>query len=259
MKGLLGVLAVLGAAVGTIAVAGAVAPGCGGGACTGAGCGQTVDTFVHWTLIAQQFPGFNETPLGVGAKFVRLDLSGASELSVTGNAQDSQAKLSNLPEGHYLVVGTLLDGQMNPLTKGMAHVEFDTTGALQHVTIDFPFEDFIQSYTGTYYFSATWAGATTCTAAKIMKQRLTLTRNGVVVAGMTTPGEPLDGTKFNCQDTAPDQGASNLPWGPAKLTISGEDGSGGVFYWGTFDTFVGADISNPSFAFTVPSSDAGMD
>jgi hypothetical protein len=224
---------------------------------------MTVDTFIHWTLIATQYPGFNETPLGVGARYVKLDLSGASQQSFTFDAQNSQAKLSSLPVGHYLVVGTLLDASNTPITKGMAHVEFDANGTTNNLVIDFPYEDFINPYTGTYYWSVNWGGSTTCAAALptglLTKQRVTLTRGGVVIPATTTGGEMLDGTLFGCQDTAPDQAASGLPWGPAKITISGEDDSGHVYYYGSFDTFVGADISNPSFAYTVNSSDAGMD
>ena len=53
--------------------------------------------------------------------------------------------------------------------------------------------------------------------------------------------------------------AKSVPFGPATLTVVGMDGSGAVQFEHTFDTFVGAGISNPTITFDVPPPDAGID
>ena len=51
-----------------------------------------------------------------------------------------------------------------------------------------------------------------------------------------------------------------VPFGRAQLTVSGRDSGGTEWFRGTFETFVGAGVSNPVLTFDVPSTiDAGVD
>ncbi len=96
-----------------------------------------------------------------------------------------------------------------------------------------------------------------------------MVRGGAPLAGMTLDGTPLDGSMVGpCRDGGggTSQAVLGLDWGPAQLTVTGEDDSGTVLYSKTFDTFVGAGLSNPTAELDVPSlapdagvADAGVD
>ena len=51
-----------------------------------------------------------------------------------------------------------------------------------------------------------------------------------------------------------------VPFGQAQIAVSGRDTGGTEWFRGTFDTFVGAGVSNPILTFDVPSVvDAAVD
>ena len=56
------------------------------------------------------------------------------------------------------------------------------------------------------------------------------------------------------------QSALEVPWGPYVFTVVGLDGGGETQFEETFDTFVGAGVSNPEMDFVVDSltPDAGV-
>lgn len=227
---------------------------------------STVDTFIKFVpLIAEQFPGFFESCTGLGIENVDVALTGPTTKNERVPCSFGQLKLASLPAGNYTVTLRALDRSGNSLSRGMAKKDFTVSGATQTVQVDWPYEDFTGSYKGTFFFRIFWGDVDTCLGASppVMKQRLRLERDGVAVAGMTQNGTPLDGTAAGaCRDAreALDQAAIGLAWGPARLTVTGEDDSGKALYRGSFDTFVGADISNPTMDFRVPSlaPDAGV-
>ena len=49
-----------------------------------------------------------------------------------------------------------------------------------------------------------------------------------------------------------------LPFGPATLTISGEDATNAVVFEQTYDTFIGAAKNNPTITFDVEAVPAPM-
>jgi len=238
--------------------------GCGGAVCT-SNCGVTIDTFVHWTLVATEFLPFDgETCDGIGATAVAISLTGPTTMTQRVDCSAYQFKFSSLPMGEYAVRAMAFDAA-GALTRGMASTTFTVADASQSVYVDFPFADFVKTYQGTYFFKTAWDGAVKCGDAtpKVINERLLMERGGVALAGTTTDGVPIDGTKAGpCRDGggAASQAVRDLDWGPAQITISGEDGAGNTLYRKRFDTFVGAGESNPSADFDVPSilPDAGV-
>jgi cysteine-rich repeat protein len=227
---------------------------------------RTVDTFLHFSpFIARQFPDFKGNACsGLGIDTVELVVTGPRMVTERVACNLSQTKLASLPDGAYTATGRALDRQGNALTRGLARVDFTVAGQNQDVVLDWVYEDFIGTYTGTFYFHILWAGARTCAGAAppVARQRLRLERGGVPVAGMVQTGEPLDGSATGpCRDggEALAQVASGLTWGPARFIVTGEDEGGTPLYRGAFDTFVGAGILNRPITYDAPSlaPDAG--
>jgi cysteine-rich repeat protein len=226
----------------------------------------TIDTAIKFVpLIATQFPGFFESCNGLEIDMVEVALVGPRPMTERVSCSFGQLLVRSLPPGSYTVTLRAFDRQGAALSRGLATKQFTVAGASQEVQVDWPYEDFVRSYTGTYYFRVFWADADTCAGAvpPVTRQKVRLERGGVAVPGMTAAGLPLDGdTAGACHDASEllTQSANGLPWGPAKLIVTGEDASGTARFRGSFDTFVGAAVSNPPLDFHVPSlaPDAGV-
>jgi cysteine-rich repeat protein len=280
VKRALALCAVLG-----VAVAGCGSAVCGDGKVEGAeqcddgnavggdGCSPscrveaTVDTFVHWQFVVGEFDSFDgETCLGVGAAKVTLMITGPKTLTQTTDCSLAQIKLSSLPLGVYTVNAVALDASGAALTKGLASETFTAGGQTQDVFVSFPFADFTRAYTGTFYFSVHFGGAASCAGAvvPVARERVAMVRGGTPLTGATVGGIPIDGSLAGAcpSETASAQAVNDLPWGPATITITGEDTEGTALYQGTFETFVGAGASNGTAAFDLtlvaPLPDAPM-
>ena len=263
-----------------VAAAGMIA-GCGGSVCgngkveegeqcddgntaSGDGCSATcraeatVDTFIHWEFVVGQFDGFDgATCLGLGVARVTVTLTGPKAVTQTTDCSLSQIKLSSLPAGDYTARAVALDASGAALTGDLASQAFTVAGQTQDVYVNFPFEDFLRSYTGSYYFTVRYGGAASCAAAEVpvARERIELTRGGTALVGTTLDGTPIDGSRAGACHAAGEDAAqtvNDLPWGPAAITISGEDVDGTVLYRGSFDTFVGAGGANATVVFDLP-------
>jgi cysteine-rich repeat protein len=229
---------------------------------------EIVQTFIHWSFVASQYPPFTgETCDGLGAKQVTLALTGPKAITQSIDCSFGQYPFKQLPVGSYNVNAVLYDAAGGALTRGLATTSFVASGQKQDVFIDFPFEDFTGGYHGIYYFTTSWAGAARCNDAvpHVVKQRVRLERNGTSFPGvMTQDGLPIDGSAAGpCRDggSGAAQAVLDLPWGPAQITVTGEDGNGTALFRKTFDTFVGAGVANPTAVLDVPSlfpPDAGV-
>jgi cysteine-rich repeat protein len=226
----------------------------------------TRDTFVRFQpLIATQFPGFNESCGGLDIEDVEVTVAGPVTRTQRVDCALGQVVVPRLPAGSYTATAVAYDAAGAPLSRGLAQTTFTVgdTFPLQ-VQLDWPWEDFIRAYTGTFFFQALWAGSGTCAGAAppVARQRVRLEREGRPLVGMTDAGDPINGAPGACRDgnAALAQFVLGLPWGPAQITLTGEDESGTPAFQATFDTFVGADISNPVMRFDVPSilPDAGV-
>jgi hypothetical protein len=282
----------LGAAAAGALAAGALAlaAGCGGG--SGARCGNgvvemgeqcddgmitptcsvncarvTTDLRLRWTLIAAEFPDFNESCPGVGAETAEFTFHGPGGATrvETAPCNFSETQLLDWANGDWVVTGRLLDDQGVQITNDLAMASFTIAGVDTTATIDFPFADFSQSFTGTYYFRTKWGGATTCGGAlpPVVTHRLLLSRAGSPLVGMTDAGDAIDGTGTGqCRNFSggSTQSILALPWGPADFTITGYDVTGTAQFEETFPTFIGAGIQNPEYEHDVNSltPDAGV-
>jgi cysteine-rich repeat protein len=277
----------LGAAGGLVALAAALWPAttaCGGGAACGDGevsggeacddgndrdddgcsnaCERQFAAQVKWTLVAQEVPGFSESCLGVGASKVRLDLAGPVAAQQESECGLAEMTFRALVPGTYTVTGTLLDGMGMPVTKGTAVAGFTIAGSDQSITLNFPMSDFNRSYHGTYLVRLSWGGADTCGGAvpPVTETSIRLERD--IMPIMSMGGMVIDGaTPVPCLDANGQSSYSfpGLPWGKAKLVVTGWDALGQAQFQESFDTFVGAGPANPTFELDVQSlaPDAG--
>jgi cysteine-rich repeat protein len=267
--------------------------GCGGGACGNGkvdpgeqcddgnhndldGCSNAClsqhTATVKWSLLANEAPMFNQNCTGVQASKIQLVLNGPDAMTqpqtIKNGCTDFQYPFGGLKPGSYTITATLFDATGAALTKGMTSANFTITNADVEVDLDFQLGDFSMSYMGNYFFRTKWGGADTCTGAMppVTQQIVKLEEGGSLVAmAKTDNGEPADGvTPGPCRaanmsvEEFP-QKINMIPWGPAKITVTGLDSGGTPQFMKSFDTFVGAGISNPEIILDVQSlaPDAG--
>src|SRR5687768_15024798 len=160
---------------------------------------------IRWWLMTEELEEyeFNETCAPVDADKVQLDFVGPKTSSEQYSCQDGQTLLLGLPVGEYSVTGTLLSEDdethdMTPVTGGAASTTFVFDETDVTVDVVFPYQDFLGSYVGSYYFKTRWGGADTCAAAvpPVDQVVVRLERDGAPVGGVTAEGMPLDGSAF---------------------------------------------------------------
>lgn len=221
-------------------------------------------TRISWLFNGDAAPMFtNDSCTDLGVIRVRVTVTGPTTATTDESCALKQVTFQDLPAGMYTIKVEPLD--INDMLLIDAPVETTTNlgpGAMVEVVI--PPDAWIRSYKGTFFFRVQWGGADCDSAAPpVVQQRLTMTQNGAMVAQSTEDGVPLDGSSAGaCQPFANEfpQSALQVPFGAATLTIEGLDGSGTPQFSETFDTFVGAGISNPELHFDVNSltPDAGV-
>ena len=227
-------------------------------------CGLQGHTIVKWTFDAYpdwMFP--MDSCVDFSALKVRVDAQ-AADTSVVTKIDDcgvAQVTFDGLPEGEpYTMFVEPEDGAGNPLVTYPTTVMVDA-GAYQAdttVTANVPWTSWIGSFTGTFLFRLSWAGQG-CSAAGVVTQNVTLSVNGTPVSAVADNGQKLDGTDPKpCYDIMQNfpQSATGVPFGPATVKVDGYDGSATpvLIYSKTFDTFVGAGITNPTITFDVPAA-----
>jgi cysteine-rich repeat protein len=223
---------------------------------------QTLDAQIIWTLIGKQVAGFQDNCQSVGADKIRLEISGPLPVTQEVDCAFQQYPFPALRAGSYTVNATLLDAAGQALTKGLTSAEFTIATTDVQVELDFPFEDFNNSYVGNWFYRFKWAGSTTCQTSTppVKKVRIRLERDGQPL--MTTMGKPVDGNMpLDCVSyTEIPAAIKDLPWGPATLKVTGLDDGDKERFAGEFPTFVGAGVSNPPLDYDMASlvPDAGM-
>ncbi|MBZ0238421.1 MAG: hypothetical protein K8M05_39275 [Deltaproteobacteria bacterium] len=229
---------------------------------------------VKWAFNSEAAPGFtNDGCLDVGAITVQIDLDGPLPSQQQVSCAMRQVTYSELPAGSYTVSVTPLDSGgaslvTAPVTTTMdANVTYNTTA---EVTVVVPPDAWARPMTGTFFFLLRWMGMECSTAAPaVAMQRVALRVNGSPVTQQANVGSTvypvytLDGSaQVTCvmASLAQAEAARMVPFGRAELEVSGRDTGGTEWFRGTFDTFVGAGVSNPIMTFDVPSViDAGID
>jgi len=97
----------------------------------------------------------------------------------------------------------------------------------------------------------------------VTTQVLTIMSNGFAIHSHTDNGQGTDGSDpkpCRALDEEYPQSVTDVPFGPATLSVVGRDENDAVVFHHQFDTFVGAGISNPTITYDLPAhSDAGVD
>jgi len=219
---------------------------------------------IQWGFNEGEADGFTgDSCVDLGIAQVQVDLSGPATATQTGSCSLRQVVFADLPAGTYLI--TVDPQDINGNSKVTAPVEETvalSNGSMTKVVI--PFDAWAGSYTGTFFFRLQWGGQDCSTAAPpVAKHVLTLEVGGSAVTQRTDADDPLDGSGSGaCRPFADEfpQSALAVPWGPATFTVEGLDSGDTPQFRQTFDTFVGAGISNPELHFDVASlaPDAGV-
>jgi len=227
-------------------------------------CGLQGHTVVKWTFDAYpewMFPMDSCVDFSAGKVRVdavdslgnvttKIDDCGVAQVTFDGLLENEPYTMFVDPEdfgGNSLVTGP------TSVTVNAGAYQADTS-----VTANVPWTSWVGTFTGTYLFRLSW-GTLGCTAAGVVTQVVTLTVNGTVVTATADNGQKLDGTDPEpCYDILQNfpQSATGVPFGPATLKVDGYDGSAtpALIYSKTFDTFVGAGITNPTITYDVPAA-----
>jgi hypothetical protein len=244
---------------------------CGGDTppCANNNCTLPSNTIVKFTFDAYpewQFPMDSCSDFGAAKVQVDVTNGAGSDSTTVVDCGEAQATFSGLDPGDYTVSVTPLDAGGGSLVTAPATGSATSMGpgTSSTATVNVTWDQWTGSHTGTFLFRLSWAGQSCAMATPpVVSQLLTLKVQGATVAATTEQGmTKLDGTGsaacYPLEASFPDD-AKNVPFGPAQLTVVGMDGSGAVQFEHTFDTFVGAGISNPTITYDVPPPDAGID
>ena len=246
---------------------------CGGGTtqqCANNNCTLPSQDVVKFTFDAYpqwQFPMDSCSDLGVSK--VQVDATDGAGVVTTlvVDCGEAQATFEGLEAGPYTVAVTPLDGGGASLVKAPVTTMLTSQGpgTTSSSSVNVPWDSWTQTYTGTFLFRLSWGGMSCAAAAPaVATQELTLMVNGQTFTGMTDTMHHMNGMDPEmCKpltDNFPES-ALTVPFGPATLTVLGKDNGGNVHFQHTFDTFVGAGISNPTITYDVPAPtmDAGVD
>jgi hypothetical protein len=229
--------------------------------CPSGDCTLAPRTTVKWTLNAMPERGFpmdSCTDFGVARISVDLVDSAGVVTNATDNCGNGQVVFSDLVPGDYAVVMTPYDSAGNPLIANpvTSMVTAGDVGENHEITVNVPWDAWLGAAdaTGTFLFRISWSGMS-CESTLVKNQTVKLTVGGVVQTITTDDGQMLNGSdKKPCKrltDNFP-QSALGAEFGPAQLEIKGFDATDNMMYMKTFETFVGAGITNPTLTFDVP-------
>lgn len=221
-------------------------------------------TTISWVFNKDAAPMFtNDSCTDVRAINVEVTVTGPATATLSESCALRQVVFQDLPTGMYTIAVKPLDFDGELLID--APVELTTNlGPGTMIEIDVPPERWLRSYLGTFFFRTQWGGQD-CAAATppVVQHRLTMIQNGTPLTVTTENGDPFDGSAPGpCQPFSAEfpQSALMVPFGVATFTVEGLDSGGTPQFRETFDTFVGAGISNPEIHFDVNSltPDAGV-
>ncbi len=230
-------------------------------------------TVVKWEFNGMAAPGFtNDGCIDVSAVNVQVELGGPLPSTQQVGCAMRQVVFTDLPGGMYTAAVTPLDSAGQSLVTAPVTVAFPanaTYNTSTEYTVVVPPEAWARPMTGTFFFVLRWAGMGCAAAAPpVATQRVTLTVNGSPVTQQANVGSAvypvysLDGSSVTCVNATVSQAeaARTVPFGRASIAVSGRDSGGTEWFRATFETFVGAGVSNPILTFDVPSIvDAAVD
>lgn len=230
--------------------------------CANGACDAQSRTLVKWTFNKYSERGFPmDSCTDVGATKVAVDIvdGAGTTISLQDDCGTAQTTFFGLESGDYTVFVMPLDGTGAGLLAApiQGTVTAGVPGETREVTINVPANAWLGPYTGTFLFRVSWGGLScdAVTPDAIKDQEVALTVNGVLQTVMTDDGQMLNGMdKKPCKKLTDEfpQSALNVPFGLATLEVKGYDMTNNMRFTKTFETFVGAGISNPTLTFDVP-------
>ena len=239
--------------------------------CPDGNCDLPGNTVIKWTFDSYPDRGFQmDSCTDLHVSKVQVDLTDAAGMvtSQTENCDNAQSTFLGLPAGEYTIAITPTDSAGTamvsaPITNTVTAAASNTIAT---ATVLVPWTAWTGSYTGTFLFRLSWGGASCASANPPVKTQILklMGPDGHPVHAMSSTGHMLDGTDpepcYSLSEQFP-QSALDLPFGPATLIVEGKDDQGEMKFTRSFDTFVGAGISNPTLTFDSPGPmpDAGID
>jgi len=220
---------------------------------------------IKWAFNKGAAEGFStDSCTDMGAFNVEVSIAGPVNDMKTESCPLRQVVFEDLPNGTYVVTLNPIDFQDESIVKAPLERTIMVSDAPQEIEMIVHPDDWAHDYTGLFFFRLRWGGYD-CSAAlpPVAKHRLTLEVGGTPVTKLTDNGDPLDGSATGaCRSVTEEfpQSAADVPFGPATFTITGYDSGDQPRFEQTFDTFVGAGLSNPELVFDVGSlyPDAGV-
>jgi hypothetical protein len=243
----------------------------------GSGCGSdckfaniaVASIQVSYSKLLNEVAGFNGVAcndLGIGGAHVVVTGPQPTDEVWTGCTQSKQ--YSNVMPGTYSATITLLDANMQPLTKAVTTAMTDVQkGPVTNLNINFKFTDFVVSYMGQLDFDPQWGAMDKrCNdiGPSIMESVTLKDSTGALV---TTPSMTDDGLKlsglfgacFTASSTTP-QRVKPLTWGHYTLILQAKV-TGMVAYCQSFDLFVPPGTTPQTYELVVnpfdPNADGG--
>lgn len=244
----------------------AVLAACGGGdppICPTGDCSIDGRTIVRWNM--NSYPELlftGDTCQDLGIETMHVEIQGVDDPTFLDakdvDCNQKQVAFLGLPLGNYSVSLLPLDGGGNSLAKNAINADAiaGATDDESMITVNFPYDNWVNTYTGTLLFRLSWGGGLSCATATpaVTTQTLTLVAGGQVMTLSTDAGQKLDGSDpkpCRALDEQFAQFAEGLPFGPATFTVSGEDATNAVVFEKVFDTFIGAAKNNPTITYDV--------
>lgn len=223
---------------------------------------------VSYSKLLNEVPNFNGVAcndLGIGGAHVVVTGPQPVDETWAGCVQSKQ--YSNVTPGTYQATITLLDANMQPLTKPTSTMMTDVQkGPVTNLNINFLQKDFVkQDYVGQLDFDPQWGAMDKrCNDISAMLQE-SVTLKDSAGALVTTPARTddnlkLDGTFGNCftgSSTAP-QRVKPLPWGHYTLILQARV-MGTVGFCQSFEVFVPPGTSPMTYELVVNAFDASAD
>jgi cysteine-rich repeat protein len=233
---------------------------------------ETLDAVIKWEFNRNAAPLFDvDSCFDLGVTRVDVEIQHTSDASATFMDSETcgfkQVTFTDIPPGDYLARLRPLDSSDELKTTETIEQLFTIGTADVTVEVNIPYDKWKDDYTGTFYFRLHWgAMGVDCSVAvpPVVEHRLTMKRGAMPVNQTTENGDRLNGTApGNCVSLGEEfpQSALQIPWGPYTFRVEGLDSGGVPQFDETFDTFVGAGVSNPEMQFEVRSlnePDAGV-
>ncbi len=227
-------------------------------------CGLQGHTIVKWSFDSYPEKLFSgDSCVDFGILKVRVDAQSDADGTVVTQIDDcgaGQVTFDGLPNGTYTMfvdpedinlTSLVTTPTVAPATAGQYQADTTTTINVDYTTWAFG------PFTGTFLWRFKWGGESCSTATTpVVTQVVTISSGGTAISALASPNnQNINGSDpkpcFAFEESFP-QSVTGMPFGPAQLTVQGLDAANTPVYMNTFDTFIGAGITNPTITYDVP-------